>query len=50
MKVINATKQKVVEQVLEANNGKKVDIVIDAAGPPIVMKQAMEGGLYENPG
>lgn len=40
--VINATKQKVVKQVLKANNGEKVDIVIDAAGPPMVMKQTME--------
>lgn len=39
---INAAKEKVIERVIEVNNGEKVDIVIDAAGPPIVMKQALE--------
>lgn len=40
--IIDAAEQKVVERVIEINNGEKVDIVIDAAGPPIVMKQALE--------
>lgn len=40
--MIDGTEEKVAERIMEMNNGEKVDIVIDAAGPPIVIKQALE--------
>lgn len=41
-RVVNGNEQNPVEEILSANNGERVDVVIDAAGPPAVMKQAVE--------